>query len=175
MQSCHGPQHTGSPHTFSLLFTHPVKFLDFSARSIYGPIHHTASLIILPCYANLPECIFPYTSFCASHHFWTTLKIKSERSSGMSVNILETGTSAHPGKSVNILATETVTNPGMSVYIQGDTKKRELLKCVVAATYSWQHCGTGTLSYRQPRHFSNHGSVERSTAYFRHKNVLQKQ
>ena len=24
--------------------------------------------------------------------------------------------------------------------------------------YSWQHCGTGTLSYRQPRHFSNHGS-----------------
>ena len=37
-------------------------------------------------------------------------------------------------------------------------KKRELLKCVVAAMYSWQHCGTGTLSYRQPRHFSNHGS-----------------
>jgi hypothetical protein len=36
--------------------------------------------------------------------------------------------------------------------IQGDTKKRELLKCVVAAMYSWQHCGTGTLSYRQPRH-----------------------
>ena len=34
--------------------------------------------------------------------------------------------------------------------IQGDTKKRELLKCVVAAMYSWQHCGTGTLSYRQP-------------------------
>ena len=32
------------------------------------------------------------------------------------------------------------------------TKKRELLKCVVAAMYSWQHCGTGTLSYRQPRH-----------------------
>jgi len=31
-------------------------------------------------------------------------------------------------------------------------KKRELLKCVVAATYIWQHCGTGTLSYRQPRH-----------------------
>jgi len=29
--------------------------------------------------------------------------------------------------------------------IQGDTKKRELLKCVVAAMYSWQHCGTGTL------------------------------
>ena len=24
--------------------------------------------------------------------------------------------------------------------------------------YSWQHCGTGTLSYRKPRHFSNHGS-----------------
>jgi hypothetical protein len=22
----------------------------------------------------------------------------------------------------------------------------------VAAMYSWQHCGTGTLSYRQPRH-----------------------
>jgi len=42
--------------------------------------------------------------------------------------------------------------------IQGDTKKQELLKYVVAATYSWQHCGTGTLSYRQPRHFSNHGS-----------------
>jgi hypothetical protein len=36
--------------------------------------------------------------------------------------------------------------------IQGDTKKRELLKCVVAAMYTWQHCGTGTLSYRQPRH-----------------------
>ena len=34
--------------------------------------------------------------------------------------------------------------------VQGDTKKRELLKCVVAAMYSWQHCGTGTLSYRQP-------------------------
>jgi len=26
------------------------------------------------------------------------------------------------------------------------------LKCVVAAMYSWQHCGTGTLSYDQPRH-----------------------
>jgi hypothetical protein len=26
------------------------------------------------------------------------------------------------------------------------------MKCVVAAMYSWQHCGTGTLSYRQPRH-----------------------
>ena len=37
-------------------------------------------------------------------------------------------------------------------YIQGDAKKRELLKCVVAAMYNWQHCGTGTLSYRQPRH-----------------------
>jgi hypothetical protein len=36
--------------------------------------------------------------------------------------------------------------------IQGDTKKRELLKYVVAAMYSWQHYGTGTLSYRQPRH-----------------------
>jgi hypothetical protein len=36
--------------------------------------------------------------------------------------------------------------------IQGDTKKRELLKCLVTAMYSWQHCGTGTLSYRQPRH-----------------------
>jgi len=58
----------------------------------------------------------------------------------------------------------------------GDTKKRELLNCVVAAIYSWQHCGTGTLSYRQPRHhFSNHGSVERSTECFRHKNILQKQ
>jgi hypothetical protein len=31
-------------------------------------------------------------------------------------------------------------------------KKRELLKCVVATMYSWQNCGTGTLSYRQPRH-----------------------
>jgi hypothetical protein len=30
-------------------------------------------------------------------------------------------------------------------------KKRELLKHVVATMYSWQHCGTGTLSYR-PRH-----------------------
>ena len=36
--------------------------------------------------------------------------------------------------------------------IQGDTKEWELLKCIVAATYSWQHCGTGTLSYRQPCH-----------------------
>ena len=27
-------------------------------------------------------------------------------------------------------------------------KKWELLKCVVASMYSWQHCGTGTLSYR---------------------------
>ena len=34
----------------------------------------------------------------------------------------------------------------------GDTKKRELLKCIVAAMYSWQHCGTGTSSYRQPCH-----------------------
>ena len=34
----------------------------------------------------------------------------------------------------------------------GDTKERELLKCVVAAMYSWQHCGTGTLSYKQPCH-----------------------
>jgi len=32
----------------------------------------------------------------------------------------------------------------------GDPKKREILKCVVTAMYSWQHCGTGTLSYRQP-------------------------
>jgi hypothetical protein len=31
-------------------------------------------------------------------------------------------------------------------------KKRELLKCIVATMYSWQHCGTGTLSYRRPRH-----------------------
>jgi len=53
--------------------------------------------------------------------------------------------------------------------LQGDTKERELLKCVVAAVYSWQHCGTGTLSY------SNHGTVERSTMCFGHKNVLQKQ
>jgi len=30
-------------------------------------------------------------------------------------------------------------------------KKQALLKCVVAAMCSWQHCGTGTLSYR-PRH-----------------------
>jgi len=37
-------------------------------------------------------------------------------------------------------------------FIQGDTKERELLKCVVAAMYSWQHCGTGTLSYKQPCH-----------------------
>jgi hypothetical protein len=40
----------------------------------------------------------------------------------------------------------------MYVHIKGDPKKRELLKCVVAAMYSWQHCGIGTLSYRQPRH-----------------------
>jgi hypothetical protein len=37
------------------------------------------------------------------------------------------------------------------VFLQGETKKRELLKCAVAAMYIWQHCGTGTLSYRQPR------------------------
>jgi hypothetical protein len=36
--------------------------------------------------------------------------------------------------------------------IQDDTKKRKLVKCVVAAMYSWQHCGTGSLRYRQPRH-----------------------
>ena len=42
--------------------------------------------------------------------------------------------------------------PSFCSLIQSDTKKRELLKCVVAAMYSWQHCGTGTLSYRQPRH-----------------------
>ena len=40
----------------------------------------------------------------------------------------------------------------MCKHIQDDTKKRELLKCVVAAMYSWQHCGTGTLIYRQLRH-----------------------
>jgi hypothetical protein len=33
-----------------------------------------------------------------------------------------------------------------------ETQKRELLKCIVAAMYSWQHCGTGSLSYRQPLH-----------------------
>jgi hypothetical protein len=38
------------------------------------------------------------------------------------------------------------------VLVQGDPKKRELFKCVVAAMYSWQHCGIGTLSYRQSRH-----------------------
>ena len=42
-------------------------------------------------------------------------------------------------------------------HIEGDTKKRELLKCVVAAMYRWQHCGTGTLSYRQPRHLVKMG------------------
>ena len=36
--------------------------------------------------------------------------------------------------------------------IQGDTKERELLKCVVAAMCSWQRCATGTLSYIQPCH-----------------------
>jgi hypothetical protein len=40
----------------------------------------------------------------------------------------------------------------LPLYVQGVTKKRELLKCVVAAMYSWQHCGGGTLSYRQSRH-----------------------
>jgi hypothetical protein len=38
------------------------------------------------------------------------------------------------------------------IEIQSDTKKWELLKCIVAAMYSWQHCGTGTFSYIQPRH-----------------------
>jgi hypothetical protein len=37
------------------------------------------------------------------------------------------------------------------IKVQGDTKKRELLKCVVAAMYSWQHCGTGDLEV-QPCH-----------------------
>jgi len=32
-------------------------------------------------------------------------------------------------------------------------KKRELLKCVVAAMYSWQHCRTGTLNYVIFRHW----------------------
>ena len=43
-------------------------------------------------------------------------------------------------------------NPATYLYgdIQSDTKERELLKSVVAAMYSWQHCGTGTSSYRQP-------------------------
>jgi hypothetical protein len=36
--------------------------------------------------------------------------------------------------------------------VQGETKERELLKCVVAAMYSWQQCGTETLSYRKTRH-----------------------
>jgi hypothetical protein len=36
--------------------------------------------------------------------------------------------------------------------VQGDTKKWELFKCLVAAMYSCQHYGTGVLSYRQPRH-----------------------
>jgi len=38
---------------------------------------------------------------------------------------------------------------GFPCEIEGDTKKREFLKCVVVAIYRWQHCGTGTLSYRQ--------------------------
>jgi len=41
-------------------------------------------------------------------------------------------------------------NLASHMFIQGDTKKRKLLKCVVAAMYGRQHCGTGTLSYRQP-------------------------
>jgi hypothetical protein len=55
-----------------------------------------------------------------------------------------------------------------TVLLQGDTKKGNFFKCVVAAMYSWQHCVTGTLS--SP--FSNHGSVERSTEWCSHKNVL---
>ena len=44
-------------------------------------------------------------------------------------------------------------DPGLDgSIIQSDTKERELLKCVVAAMYSWQHWGTGTLSYRQLCH-----------------------
>jgi hypothetical protein len=31
-------------------------------------------------------------------------------------------------------------------------KKLKLLKCELAAMYSWQHFGKGTFSYRQPRH-----------------------
>jgi hypothetical protein len=38
----------------------------------------------------------------------------------------------------------------INICIYKVTQKRELLKCVVAAMCSWQHCGT--LSYRQPRH-----------------------
>jgi len=117
MQSFHGSPYMGSPsHLFPPVHP-PCKIPYFCACSIYGPTHHTASLPILPCYANLPECIFPYTSFCAPHHSWTTVKIKRESSSEMSVNILATGTLAHPGKSVNILETDTVTNPRMSVNI----------------------------------------------------------
>jgi len=52
-------------------------------------------------------------------------------------------------------------------------KKRELLKCVVAAMYSWQHCGTGDLSYRQPRHFSNHGSdLKRQVIMFQFLSIM---
>ena len=36
-------------------------------------------------------------------------------------------------------------------------KKRERLKWVLATMYSWQLWGAGTLRYREPRHFSNHG------------------
>ena len=55
----------------------------------------------------------------------------------------------NPGHPATRIARQT--NMLLSRKVQGDTKKRELLKCVVAAMYSWQHCGTGTLSYRQPR------------------------
>jgi hypothetical protein len=44
-----------------------------------------------------------------------------------------------------------------SLFIQGDTKKRELLKSVVAAMYTWQHCGTGDLELQTTSPFSNHG------------------
>jgi hypothetical protein len=40
----------------------------------------------------------------------------------------------------------------LTSYIKGDTKKRKLLKGVVAAMCSWQYCGTGTLGYSQSRH-----------------------
>jgi len=61
------------------------------------------------------------------------------------------------------------------VIIQGDTKKREVLKCVVAAMYSWQYCGTGTLSYRQPRHSVIMDQWNGQQPAFAIKNVLQKQ
>jgi len=65
-----------------------------------------------------------------------------------------------------------ILNTAVRQVIQGDKKK----KTGTSKMRSGSHVQLAALRNRdlelQPRHFSNHGSVERSTACFRHKNVL---